>query len=288
MDITQSWEQLSTNGLRGVLMVIGAPDVGKSTFARYLYGRLCAEGLIAAFLDGDPGQSSLGPPTTLTLAMSAKGDQAFPPAGRLWRRFVGAVSPRGHMLPLLVGAARLAEAGRGAGAEAIVYDTSGLVDPAQGGVNLKLAKIELLGPAAVFAIQREEELEPLLTPLRRSRRALLIELQPSKAVQPRDLPTRQAHRAEQFARYFAAARLLAVDCGRLAVFPAPHFVFNRLVALEDARGFTLGLGIVRSADLKAGQVTLLTPLAALDGVDALRLGDLTLDPRTWRDQRVGE
>jgi len=288
MDIPQAWEQLSTEKLRGVLLVIGAPDVGKSSFARYLYRRLCAEGRAAAFLDGDPGQSTLGPPATLTLAMSAEGDHAFPPAGRLWRRFVGAVSPRGHMLPVLVGAARLMEAGREAGAEVIVYDTSGLVDPAQGGVNLKLAKIDLLEPAAVFAIQREEELEPLLTPLRRSQRALLIELRPSAAVQPRDPPTRQAHRAAQFAHYFAKARLLALDCGRLAVFPAPNFVFNQLAALEDARGFTLGLGIVRSADLKPGQVTLLTPLDSPAGVDALRLGDLTLDPRTWRDQRVGE
>jgi polynucleotide 5'-kinase involved in rRNA processing len=57
-------------GPEGIFMVIGAPDAGKSTFARYLFKRFQAEGLRAAFLDGDPGQASLGPPTMLTLSLS--------------------------------------------------------------------------------------------------------------------------------------------------------------------------------------------------------------------------
>jgi hypothetical protein len=46
--------------LRGTLMVIGAPDTGKSTFAQYLYRRLCAESRCVAYLDGDPGQEMGG------------------------------------------------------------------------------------------------------------------------------------------------------------------------------------------------------------------------------------
>jgi polynucleotide 5'-kinase involved in rRNA processing len=90
----------------------------------------------------------------------------------------------------------------------------------------------------------------------------------------------------QFAKYFAAARPLKVDWVRLAVLPAPHFVLNRLVALEDENGFILGLSIVQKNEVKARQVTLLTPLETLDGVDALRLGDVVLDPKTFRDQRL--
>jgi polynucleotide 5'-kinase involved in rRNA processing len=70
----------------------------------------------------------------------------------------------------------------------------------------------------------------------------------------------------------------------LAVFPAPNFSFNQLVALEDAEGFALAVGFVELADLHARRVTLRTPLASLDGVQALRLGDVTLDPKTFRDQ----
>jgi len=285
LDIPVEWEQLDLPA-SGILMVIGAPDTGKSTLARYLYRRLCRQSHRAAFLDGDPGQSMLGPPSTMTLAMGRIGDDAFPPLSQRWRRFVQAISPRGHMLPLLVSAARLTQAGRDAGADVIIYDTTGFVDPMQGGLNLKLAKIELLRPSAVFALQRDQELAPLRAALRHNRHTRWVELQPSNAIQARDVTARQAHRASQFAHYFASPRTVTVDWGQLAVLPTPRFAFHQLIALEDAEGFAPGLGIVQSADMKARQVTLLTPLASLAGVEALRLGDLTLDPKTFRDQSL--
>lgn len=283
MDIPPSWLSLPTAEFRGVILIIGAPDTGKSTLASYLYARLCAEGCRTAYLDGDPGQSILGPPATLTLIIGQPDRATFPPVGQTLRWFVGGVSPRGHMLPLVVGAARLCAAAKEAGAQAILYDTSGLVHPAQGGVSLKLAKIDLLCPKTVIAIQHDEELGPLLSVLRGSRRARLIELRPSPAIQPREVAARQAHRAEQFARYFAGARLLPVDLAAVATFPSQDLTFNQLVALENRQGFTVGLGIVRRADALAHQATLLTPLHSTDGVDLLRQGDLTVDPRTYRD-----
>ena len=285
LDIPPAWEKIDLGEARGTLMVIGATDTGKSTFARYLYRRLCAvPGRRVAYLDGDPGQSTLGPPTTMSLALGTSGEVTFPPQGQTRRRFVQAISPRGHMLPMVVSAARLAQAAREGGADVLIYDTSGFVGAADGGASLKLAKIELLQPSVVFAIQRDQELEPVLTPLRHSRRPRLIELRPSPAAQRRDVLARQAHRATQFAHYFSPARSLAIDWKHLAVFPAPRFAFGQLVALEDAEGFTLALGIVELADLQAKRVTLRAPLASMDGVQALRLGDVTLDPRTFRDQ----
>ena len=283
METRSAWEQIDLSGLRGTLIVTGAPDVGKSTFAQYLYRRLCAMSRRTAYLDGDPGQSTLGPPATMTLAMGRDGEDTWPPKGVTWRRFVGAVSPVRHMLPVLVGAARLVQAAQNAGAEIVVYDTTGLVNPAQGGPALKLAKVDLLRPAVVFGIQRDQELEPALAPLRHSR-VRVVELRPSPAVQPRDLLTRQAHRASQFARAFTAARPVRVDWRKLAVSPSPRFVFNQLVALEDSEGFTLGLGIVVSSDPALGQVQMITALDSLSHVQALRLGDVLVDPKTFRDQ----
>ncbi len=288
MDVPQAWQQLNLGRLRGPVLVIGAPDVGKSVFAQYLYRRLSAASRHVAYLDGDPGQSTLGPPTTMTVTIGAiNDDETFPPSDQCWRSFVGATSPRGHMLPLVVGAARLVQAAHRAGAEIIIYDTCGLVDPAHGGMALKLAKIDLLQPVWIYAIQSQGELESLLTPLRRRRRLRLVELRPSPAVRSRDVATRQAHRAAQFARYFTAARPLKVVWPRLAVFPGPRFPLNRLVALEDERSLTLGLGLVKDSDRQTRQVTLHTPLTSLAEVDALRLGDLTLDPETFREQRLG-
>jgi polynucleotide 5'-hydroxyl-kinase GRC3/NOL9 len=286
IEIPPAWERITLSALSGTLLVFGAPDTGKSTFARYLYRRLCAHHERVAFVDGDVGQATLGPPTTMTLALGKPDDDSFPPAGPRFRTFVGDVSPRGHMLPTLVGAHKLVQKARQAGATAIVCDTTGLVDAAQGGGELKRAKVELLRPTVVVGIQRGSELEHLLVPLRRSRRTRVIDLPASRSARRREVPIRQEHRAARFGAYFEGARALEVVWQRLAVFPAPAFTSHRLVALEDSWGFTLGLGIVTGSDLTCGAVTLYTPLSSLEGVDGIRLGDLALDPRTFRETRL--
>ena len=286
IEIPPAWERITLSALSGTLLIFGAPDTGKSTFARYLYRRLCARHHRIAFIDGDVGQATLGPPTTMTLALGEPGDDGFPPAGPRFRAFVGDVSPRRHMLPTLVGAHRLVQKAREEGATAVLFDTTGLVDPAHGGGALKRAKVELLRPTVVVGVQRGSELEHLLVPLRRSHRTRVIDLPASRAVRRREVPVRQEHRAARFRRYFEGSHTLEVVWHRLAVFPAPVFTPHHLVALEDSEGFVLALGIVTVSDLARSVVRLYTPLPSLTGVDAIRLGDLTLDPHTFRESRL--
>ena len=283
IQIPPAWERLTLEGLSGPLMVIGATDTGKSTFARYLYCRLCRFHERVAFVDGDVGQSSLGPPTTMTLVVRQPGEETFPPSGPRYRVFIGDCSPRGHLLSTVIGLYKLVRRAQDLGTTAIVVDTTGLVDRAQAGGVLKQAKVELIRPAVVYALQRGTELEYMLLPLRRSRRTRVVDLPISPAVRPRDVATRRAHRAEMFRRYFEGAGLLEVPWGRMAVFPAPTFRPGRLVALEDVEGFALALGVVVEIDPRARTVRLRTPLPTLDGVDAIRLGSLSLDPDTGQE-----
>lgn len=283
-EIPSPWEELDLSEISGTLMIVGSSDVGKSTFSRYLFKRLCSIYPRVAYLDGDMGQSTLGPPSTMTLAMAAKGDDTFPPRGPKWRAFVGSVSPVGNMLAVITCAARLLEAARKAEAPVVIHDTTGLVEPARGGIHLKLAKIDLLRPKVLFALQRYQELKTLLLPLRRRRRILVLEFSPSPAAQQRDTSVRKAHRAAQFAQYFTNSSQLRVNWTQFAVLPAPQFNLHRLVALEDADGFTIGLGIVEQIDRIYRQVILYTPIDKLDGVDVIRLGDLLVDPLTFEDR----
>lgn len=78
-------------------------------------------------------------------ALAVEGDSRFPPRGRIWRCFVGSTSPRGHLLPVLIGAARLVAVAQEAKAEVILYDTTGFVSQGGGGIDLKLAKIDMPG-----------------------------------------------------------------------------------------------------------------------------------------------
>jgi len=282
IDIPPEWEQVDAVHLRGTLLIIGAPDVGKSTFARYLFQKVQTLSRRVAFLDGDPGQSSFGPPTTMTLTFEI-GESA---RNQVWRSFVGALSPSGHMLQVLTGAAKLVGVSRKAGAQVTIYDTTGLINQNQGGLSLKLAKIDLLRPTVVFTIQREKELEFLLGPIRRTQRVHVEEMHSSPAAHQRDFTKRQLHRIKQFVGYFSTAQALKVIWPRVAVFPAPRFTTNRLVAFEDAGGFTLGLGIVQRIDHDAKEVVLFKPLTSLDRVDALRLGEVVIDTHTFEHRHL--
>lgn len=286
VEVPQRWAQIRAERLTGLALVIGAPDTGKSTLARYLYARAAASGRRMAYIDGDPGQSTLGPPTTITLALGHPNNSSFPPGGETRRYFVGDVSPRGHMLSLVVGARRLLDEAVRLGAETVIYDTCGLVDRAQGGHNLKWALIELLRPKVVFALQKERELESLLLPLRRGARTRVVDLPASHLVVPRDSATRRANRAAQFAACFRQAMPVTLDWSRLAVLPEPYFTAGRLLALLDDEGFTLGLGLALEWNRGASTVTVKTPVRPPEAVKALHLGDLSLDPHTYEDCRL--
>jgi len=48
------------------------------------------------------------------------------------------------------------------------------------------------------------------------------------------------------------------------------------------------MGIVTDVNRRQGRVTLQTPLDNLEGVDALRLGDILLDPGSFEDEKIHE
>ena len=286
MDILPEWENIDLEQLRGTLMVVGASDVGKTTFARYLYDRLKRGNKDVAYLDGDPGQGRLGPPATMTLTSRQIDEEPFQQQDAVWRTFVGSCSPMGHMLPVVVGAAKLSRAAYKAGIEVIVYDTTGLIDPNRGGIYLKFAKINLLRPSILFAIQRDRELDPLLRPLQLSGRLKVVKMPISPSVKSRDPESRSAFRAQHFAQYFSGAKLKILNWDNTAVFPGPSFRLNLLVAMENTEGYILGLGIVKQINEVSREVTLLTPLPSLKEINAIQLGDVELDPRTFSDQPV--
>jgi polynucleotide 5'-hydroxyl-kinase GRC3/NOL9 len=286
IEVPSTWENLRFSAIGGTVLVVGATDTGKTTLARYLYHRLGAHHERLAFVDGDVGQAILGPPTTMTLGLSRLNDDSFPPAGPCFRAFVGDISPSGHMLPTVVGAHKLVEKAREDGATAIVFDTTGLVDPTHGGGALKRALVDILRPEIVVALQRGSELEHLLVPLRRGHRTRVIDRRVVGAVQRRDVMARQKHRAEQFRRIFETAGSLVVNWLDLAVIPFPSFSQHRLVALEDGDGFVMALGIVTGLDRSRHTVELYTPMTSLRQVDALHIGDLAVDPQTFSDRRL--
>src|SRR5207237_3766645 len=115
--------------------------------------------------------------------------------------FVGATSPQGQLLPLVVGAGRLLARARASGADLVVADTSGLVSGVYGQL-LKYHKIELLQPDVVIGLQRGEELGPLLGIIQRFFDAEVVAVPVAPEIRCVSVEERARNREVAFARYF--------------------------------------------------------------------------------------
>ncbi len=285
LETPAAWRDLNITQLHGPVLVIGATNSGKSTFARYLYKRLTSQSPHVGYIDADAGQNNLEVPTTVALALSrGQGDNTFPPQGQRRMCFIGSNTPYRHTTTVLVALYRLFVFAVQKHVSTLVIDTSGLVDPSYGGQHLKWSKIDLFRPCTVIALQKAAELEPILTPLRNYAGVRLIELPPSSATRVRSREERRAYRAARYREYFNNARRCPLPYQRLAVFPRPQFTPNQLVALNNRAGFTLALGLVERADDTV--VWLKTPWSGQGKVVTLRLGDLELDPETFEDTPI--
>jgi polynucleotide 5'-hydroxyl-kinase GRC3/NOL9 len=208
LHIPQAWREAAATILQErlrVILLLGCSDAGKSSCARFLARELARAGEQVAFVDADIGQKSIGPPATVTLAHVTGGESwAIAPEAFY---FVGSPDPVGRMLPLVVGTSRLVSA---TNAAFVVADTTGYVEGA--GRVLKGYKIDAVRPDVIIAIERRQEIEPIL---RSHATYRAIRLRPSRKARPRDRLERDLAREKAFAAYFKEARRFEVGFDRV-------------------------------------------------------------------------
>ena len=134
----------------GVVMLVGAPDTGKTTLAHQIMTEGVKAGRSIAYVDADVGQSTVGPPTCVGLRwINSEADlQDLSVADEL--RFVGSTSPERLVLQQVLATATLVDVGRRS-AELVVIDTTGAVSGVVG-QTLKYHKMELCHPELVVAL----------------------------------------------------------------------------------------------------------------------------------------
>lgn len=269
-------EDLDSTAPPGNILLLGASDSGKSTLASMLARRLAEKTGAAAWLDGDIGQSTLGLPTTLNLALVEKKGDGTPPPLKTF--FVGLEDAAGGRLALLTGLKRLQEQSSALKARSLVIDTTGFVDKTAGGLALKQYKIELLQPDTVVALQFRRELEPVLAPLRKHSRIRVRDLCPAAETRNKSRERRIRTRRRKFQDYFHSAREIELSVSELPVHDLPRCRKHSLTGLLDERGLCLALGIVLAQE--NGTLRVLTPLANTESLAAARLSSLRLDPST--------
>jgi polynucleotide 5'-kinase involved in rRNA processing len=270
-----AWNQILDQARGRTVMVIGGPGTGKSMLARSLAAKLADQAGPLALLSADMGQQHVGVPTCLGLALGEPWEQ---PAA-LW--FIGDISPRGSLLPTVIGTAKLTQRARAEGAQTVVIDTTGLVEAPVGGV-LKYHKALAAGAACVVAIQRDRELEPIL--------GLLGGICPQVhrlAVPPgakdRSAAERKAFRQQRYEAHFHDGRVVPFPTASLippdwAVRPDESRQYpppGTVVGLLDQEGFCLGLGILE--EVQPEWLAVYTPWKRVKAVVRVQAGKIRLD-----------
>ena len=273
---------------RRTVALFGGLDSGKTSLSRALVRSALAAGRTAAYLDADPGQKSVGPPTTVGLRMISSEADLDPESLRRADAlaFVGATTPQGNLLPLVTGAARLLALAREQGADFVAVDTSGLVSGVYGQL-LGYHQVEMLGPDLVIGLQRGEELDPLLGIIRRFFSSEVISLGVHPEVVPTSVEQRAANREAAMARYFTEPlqRWRVKPTVFMPSLPAffDLIELDRLVVgLADGQGGYLGIGYLEHSG-EEGILRLISPVA--EAPKALRLGSVRLDEE-YRAKRV--
>jgi len=278
-EVPNQWHEINTEQLTGTIIVIGPADSGKSTLVQWLVKRLCQTHPCVGWLDGDIGQTTLGVPTTMNIALFEGAKDQLPRL--LATFFVGSTSPRGHMGRLLDGLHRLQKLALATNAAAVVVDTTGMIDEHSGGDILKKKKIELLQPSTIIALQREQELEHIIVPLKTEQRFNIYAFNPSEAVVRRSHEKRARRRRIRFHRYFQYAIQHQIQHDALPVYGQTRPAKMSLMAFQDKMGFALALGVVLS--ISSESMEILTPLSDLSNVASLCFGALRLDPLTGEE-----
>jgi len=216
--ISPSWmksyeELLKIQAKPVTAIVLGTVDSGKTSFCTYLLNKLLHEKKKVAILDGDLGQSDIGPPCTvaynfvtkpITDLFNLEAKNAF---------FVGVTSPSIAISKVIEGLTSLKREILGSSPDFIVIDTDGWVEGEEA-VNYKAQLIEELEPDIIFCIQQKDELAPFFNALEKFEKVVVDS--PS-AIKQRSREKRKNLRELGYTKYLRNAKVQSLPLNWLKI-----------------------------------------------------------------------
>jgi polynucleotide 5'-hydroxyl-kinase GRC3/NOL9 len=227
------------------VLILGKIDSGKSSFCTYLVNKIVNEKCKVGVLDGDVGQSDIGPSGTVSYGLISK------PVTELYHLrlqnafFVGVASP-------LLATAKIIEGLTAMKAEILQRQVDFVVVNSDGWVvgdtalRFKTALVKELRPDLVVGVQVETELTPLIDLLE----APVITVEASAYLSPRTTEKRKNLREMTYARYLKGAKLHCYPMSQVTIEPRNWLPKKQepekglLVGFCNGTKF-LGIGILR-------------------------------------------
>jgi polynucleotide 5'-hydroxyl-kinase GRC3/NOL9 len=233
-----------------VAMVVGGVDSGKTSLCTYLINKLIGEKQAVAVLDGDVGQSDLGPPCTVAYALPAKPVTDLFGLKAADAFFVGVTSPSEAVNRTIEGVARMKSEVLRNAVGFVVVNTDGWVSGEEA-VAYKSRLAETLAPDVIFCIQQEDELSPLLATFEKFK---TVVIDAPLAVRFRSREKRKNLRELGYVKYLADAKVKVWSLKRLKLEQANALCQSQqpseglLLGLHDAHGRFLGIGVLQEVD----------------------------------------
>ncbi len=221
------------------IMVIGATDVGKSTFVKNLAAFFVSKNERCWVSDLDVGQSDIGPVGTLGIAEAKKGFSVLRELEPQFLFFTGFSSPGEDIVSFLMGIRKLALFIKRNKIERIVFDTTGWVKDYHA-LQVKVFKMDMLKPDLILLVGEEVwSWKDLIKGLGID----VILCHPSRFIVAKDRAKRRINRYQATVSYFEDASLIRVDLASFVMW-GRYFkdMEKRLIGFFDRNFNTVAIG----------------------------------------------
>lgn len=216
--VPQSWvkvaeELLGVQGKPAVAMVLGTTDSGKTSLCTYLVNRLLIQKKKVAVLDGDLGQSDIGPPCTVAYTYVTK------PLTDLFNlrardaRFIGTTSPSSVTEKVKEAMASLKKEALESNLDYVLVNSDGWIE-GDDAVNYKQQLIETINPDIIIGIQKNDELTNLLSTLGKYQKVIV---ESPQIINQRSREKRKNLRELGYQKYLRNSKLLSFPLGWLKI-----------------------------------------------------------------------
>ncbi|MFW6130151.1 MAG: Clp1/GlmU family protein [Atribacterota bacterium] len=266
---------------KGIIMIIGQSDTGKTYLAKYLLKKSVEKGIVTGFVDSDIGQSTIGPPATIGMKIiKNRFPENIEKTKPQYMRFVGSTSPVGHLLQTLTGVKKMVDQASKSKTELIVVDTTGLV---KGGIGreLKYNKIELISPNYLIALEKKKELEHIIKLFKYKKNLMMYRTKPSEKVEIKNNKNREKNRENKFKSYFKNSNTKYLGLNSYGVHGntirmEKNKLKNILIALCDSSQNVVDLGIIKKYFKRENKLKVYTPLKSLKKVRSIQFGSIAI------------
>ncbi len=270
-ELRQTVEHHDDNNIS--IMVLGGTSSGKSGFTAVLAHQFLNMGHEVYMLDLDVGQNKLLAPGCLVLSKIEPSHEPPLPRGEIQKAFfLGSNSPRGLLAPIISACTRFRDEWKritsnhqnNAKKKILLIDTTGYVHGSEA-LALKKAKINVLAPNQLVLFKETMEhvvLQEIIT----TANSLMLEITPitvPSGLKSQDLQERRQSRESKYSILLEDMEPMTV-C--LEDYPILSYSMkiedfseysNRLVGFMGRDGWTIGIGYLKSFDVKMRRLKLL-------------------------------